>query len=147
MTTLDDGRHRMYVDVKPLPKLSERSYSTTDILRGVVARRVITIITTTTTIIITIIITTPRQLYQHIQSRCHATFHIRTTSTSGTAKAVWLSHVSLYRQSQALTLTPCHYNEHTCMVANNVPWIHVGGMFGFGCNDGGRMFEVPSFTS
>ncbi|KAL7437207.1 hypothetical protein ACHAXH_005874, partial [Discostella pseudostelligera] len=51
-----------------------------------------------------------------------------TTSTSGTAKGVRLSHRSLFIQSHAKTLPPCKYDKDTCMMANTVPWFHVGGI-------------------
>lgn len=51
-----------------------------------------------------------------------------TSSPTGGAKGVRLSHQSLIVQAHAKTQQPCMYNEQTNVVATTVPWFHVGGM-------------------
>lgn len=51
-----------------------------------------------------------------------------TSGTSGCAKGVRLSHVSLHSQAMAKLNPPCSYSSHTNMIATTVPFFHVGGM-------------------
>ena len=124
MTTLDDGRHRMYVDVKPLPKLSERSYSTTDILRGVGSPGKSLPSSPPPPPQSSSRLSSPL-LDNYINiSKADAMllFTSGTTSTSGTAKAVWLSHVSLhpvvgtYYADYARSSSSWHHSHHSTHV-------------------------------
>eukprot|EP00571_Detonula_confervacea_P003692 CAMPEP_0172316188 /NCGR_PEP_ID=MMETSP1058-20130122/27500_1 /TAXON_ID=83371 /ORGANISM="Detonula confervacea, Strain CCMP 353" /LENGTH=749 /DNA_ID=CAMNT_0013030445 /DNA_START=159 /DNA_END=2408 /DNA_ORIENTATION=+ len=51
-----------------------------------------------------------------------------TSSPTGGAKGVRLSHRSLLVQAHAKTQQPCMYNDRTSVVATTVPWFHVGGV-------------------
>jgi len=51
-----------------------------------------------------------------------------TSSPSGSAKGVRLSHRSLLIQAHAKTQDPCRYDARTRVAATTVPWHHVGGI-------------------
>ena len=147
MTLNDDGRrHRMegvttavvtrshYVVAMPLPKFNEQYYRTTDIIRGVGSPgKSLPSLPSLPTPPQSSSIRSPSSplLDNDINvSKADAIllFTSGTTSTSGIAKGVRLSHVSLYIQLHAKTLPPCKYDKHTCLLANAVPWFHVGGI-------------------
>lgn len=51
-----------------------------------------------------------------------------TSGTTSEPKGVRLSHLSLLIQAMAKTGSPCHYDSRTRILANTVPFFHIGGL-------------------